>query len=406
MDYSHIKIEWQGEILAIRGYGLQARRLLKPLIEGGATVKLIQDEDYIPPERRIQDKFWLDQLEKSKTLPDQPVRICYCLPNLYKPRQGAINIGYTMWETTCYPREWVPMINQMQGFWVGCNALKQSAINAGIKVPIDVVHATLDTSLWSIDGEVTNLAEIPEGTVKFLFVGDWIPRKNYQDLILSYSTAFNGHKDVALLIKTWSNQPGSEGRKNIENALRFYGDKLIGIDKPKIYLLTDMIEEEKIISLMRGTDVYASVSKGEGFDLPMCQAMSLGKLVVATDFLAHNDYMTVDNSIPVKFTMRPVHDAVAPLYHGYQWWSEPDILDMVSKLRVAYNLVKTDRAKDIGIKARQTIIDMFSEENNTPKLAKSIEKFIEAKDTKEKASDKILKAINPSSVIQLDPTKV
>ena len=43
-DYSNLKFEWCGEILAQVGYGVQARNILKPLIEGGADIKLIPAE--------------------------------------------------------------------------------------------------------------------------------------------------------------------------------------------------------------------------------------------------------------------------------------------------------------------------------------------------------------------------
>lgn len=375
-DYSNIKIGWTGEVLAIRGYATTARRLLKPLIEAGADVKLMPFEPYITPENKIDDPFWLEQIEKSKNKPAAPVHINYCLPTLFKPEQGSINVLNSQWETDTYPREWVPIINSANAFWVGTPSLIESAKRADIKVPLDCVNATIDLSEWTPEGEVTNITEIPENTVKFMFVGDWIPRKNYEDLIIGYMTAFSGHKDVALIIKTWSNQPGAGGKRHIEEAIKHISNKLNGIDRPKIYLVTDMMEEKRLISLMRGTDVYVTVSHGEGFDLPMVQAMALGKLVVGTDFLAHKDYMTVDNSIPVKYTMKPCYGAVAPLYDAYQMWSTPDMSDYISKLRVAYQLVTTDRSKDIGIKARETVNNLFSPEANTPKFVEAIERVM------------------------------
>ena len=60
-DGKDLRIEWRGEILSDIGYGLQARRILKPLIDAGVDVKLIQAEHYIPEERRIKDLFWLEQ---------------------------------------------------------------------------------------------------------------------------------------------------------------------------------------------------------------------------------------------------------------------------------------------------------------------------------------------------------
>lgn len=371
--YKHINIEWSGEILAIHGYGVTARRILKPLIEGGATVKLTQDEDYVPPHKRITDQFWLDQLEKSKLMPDPPIKISYCIPPLFKPRKGAINILSSQWETTHFPKEWIPVINTADRFWVGTPSLKQSALNSGVKVPIGIMNATIDPNEWLPEGPKAGITEIPKGTVKFLFVGDWIPRKNYEDLVIGYLTAFSGVKDTALIIKTWSNLPGIDGRKHIENAIRHISDKIQGIEKPKIYLITDMLPEDQLINLMRDCDSYISVSHGEGFDLPAVQAMSLGKPLISTPFLAHGDYMTLENSFPVKFTISPVYDAAAPLYHAYQLWSKPDMWDLINKMRSVYQAVKEGKVSQYGDKARETIIRLFSPENNTPKIVEEIE---------------------------------
>lgn len=279
-------------------------------------------------------------------------------------------------ETTHFPKEWIPIINSADRFWVGTPSLKQSAINSGVEVPIGLMNATIDSSEWSPEGPISNITEIPKNAVKFMFVADWIPRKNYEELIIGYLTAFSGVTDTALIIKTWSNAPGIAGRKSIEDAIRHFSNKLIGIDKPKIYLVTDLLPEDQLIALMRGADVYTSVSHGEGFDLPMVQAMSLEKLIVSTPFLAHGDYLTLDNSLPVRFTMTPVYDAVAPLYHAYQLWSKPDMWDFINKLRSAYQMVKTGKAKEMGKKAKETVDKLFSPENNTKLIVEEIEKAI------------------------------
>ena len=106
-----LQIEWRGEILSDIGYGLQARRILRPLIERGVDVKLIQAEDYISEERRIKDPWWLEQIAKSQGKPDAPIRICYEIPPVSQYREGAFNIAYCMWETSKYPREWIGKLN-------------------------------------------------------------------------------------------------------------------------------------------------------------------------------------------------------------------------------------------------------------------------------------------------------
>lgn len=389
-DYSDIVIDWQSEITAKMGYGLQTRRMLKPLIEGGANIKLIPDEEYLPPHMKIQDPFWIEQIEKSKSKPDSKLRISYCLPNRYKPNQNAINVGYSMWETNQYPREWASHINKVcDVFFAGCNSLVKSAENAGITVPIIPVNATLDTNTWNPDGPSVSPAEIPKENVKFLFIGNFIPRKNLEQLLLGFAAAFEGYPDVSLIIKTWSQTNDANGKKHISEAIRHLYNKASGLtSKPKVSIISDILDEEQVIRLIRGCDAYVSVSKGEGFDLPMMQAMALEKLIVTTRFLAHSDYLNDTNSMNVKYTLTPCSDAMAPLYDSYQMWSVPDMESYVQSLRLAYRMIRTGGSKQLGKSARETIINTYSNEVNTDKLANIFRDISNGKYKKERENTK------------------
>jgi len=373
-DYSDIHIEWQSEVTAKMGYGLQARRMLKPLIDGGAKVKLIPDEDYLQPHMKIDNPFWNKQIEDSKNMPDAPIRIMYCLPPRYKPEPGRINIGYTMWETTKYPRPWVDIINKTSDiFFAGCDALVDSAKDGGVTRPVIPMNATLDTQEWNPQGPRININEVPQNDVKFLFIGNFIPRKNLEQLLLGFAVAFEGIPDVSLIIKTWSHQNTAEGKKHISDAIRHLLGKASGLSsRPRVSVISDILNEDQIMALIRSCDVYTSVSKGEGFDLPMMQAMSMEKKILTTRFLAHGDYLTDDNSIDVPFTMTPCVDAAAPLYDSYQMWSAPNMEEYINKLRLAYTSVKQGTHKHLGVNARKTIIDKYGVKANTDYLANTI----------------------------------
>jgi glycosyltransferase involved in cell wall biosynthesis len=370
-DYSDLKFDWFSEISSKMGYGLQSRRILRPLIEGGADIKIIPDEDYLPPYNKINDPYWSKIIEESKNKPDSPIRISYCLPHRAKVNPNAINIMYAMWETDCYPREWTNVINGgAQYFFAGCNSLVASAKKAGITCPILPINATIDTKEWSPEGSKLSINEIPDTNVKFLFIGNFIPRKNLEDLLMGFAVAFDGCPDVSLIIKTWSSSNDANGKKHISEAIRHMYGKATGLaNKPKISVISDILDESQIIGLIRNADAYVSVSKGEGFDLPMMQAMSLEKLIVTTRFLAHGDYLDDSNSINVKYSLRPCSDAAAPMYDSYQMWSSPDMDSFISALREAYKQIKDGTAKKLGAEARKTIESKFSEKVNTDRIA-------------------------------------
>ena len=393
MKYKDLKFTWQSEITAVVGYGLQSRRMLKPLIEGGADIKLIPDEDYLPQHMKIDDPFWKEQLELSKSKPDNLIRIHYCLPTRAKPDPNAINIMYCMWETDQYPRQWASIINKnFQVFFAGCNSLVDSAKKANITIPIIPINATLDIKDWDPNGPKLNLNEVPNNYVKFLFIGNFIPRKNIEDLLLGFNVAFEGIQDVALIIKTWSQNNDSSGKKHIADALRHLNNKAVGLSyKPKITLITDILDEDQIKALIRTSNIYITVSKGEGFDLPMMQAMSLEKLIVSDRFLAHGDYLNDQNSIQIKHSLMPCVDAHAPLYDSYQLWSRVDMESYINSLRQAYTVIKEGRQGSYGVAARETIVNNFSEEVNTDKIANIIRSIKYEK--KENIKDTIKKLV-------------
>jgi hypothetical protein len=149
-----------------------------------------------------------------------------------------------------------------------------------------------------------------------------------------------------------------------------------------------------MISLIRGCDVYTSVSKGEGFDLPMMQAMALEKLIVTTRFLAHSDYLTDQNSINVEYTFAPCVDAMAPLYDSYQHWSSPDMESYILSLRRAYMYIKNGTADSIKKNARLTIVEKYSNKVNTEVLANTLRKIMSgAYDTKKNIKESIKKVV-------------
>ena len=358
---SNLKIEWRGEILSDIGYGLQARRILKPLIESGIDVKLIQAEDYVPDHRRITDPYWLKQLEDSKAKPDAPIRISYEIPSVSKYRQGAINIAYVMWETDKYPREWIGKINEADIFFVGCPALVESAKKAGVDKPIYSIMPPLDLDTWCPEGPVLGIDGIKDNDAVFIVNANWIPRKNFGDLLVAFCCAFNGVKDVVLVIKTWGGDNSAEFKRQIKDNVAGRLNSLIHIGRPRVLIVSDILPEAQIVKLMRRADAYVTASHGEGFDLPMVQAMALGKVIVSTRYLAHEYYMNSMNSFIVNHTMVPVVDAKAAGYSADQMWSRPDIGDFMKKLAAAYTLIqsKSGELDDMKAAARRTMEDKF-----------------------------------------------
>jgi glycosyltransferase involved in cell wall biosynthesis len=379
-SYSNIKIEWCGEILAQVGYGVQARNILKPLIEGGADIKLIPAEEYVPENRKIKDPYWTDLIEKSKAKPDAPIRINFSIPPQFRMRQGAYNIGYTLWETNRLPNEWIPIMNQQDHLLVPSPTHLNYYKASGITKPVKVLRPTC--SDVSPEGPKMSINEIPDNTIKFLFSSNWIPRKNHADLITAFCCAFNGVEDVSLIIKSWPIADDVNSKRNIEAGIRHFSDRLRGVNRPRVYLLNDFVDQEKIESIIRMCDVYVSASKAEGYDSASIMAMQMQKIVIGMPFGIKSDYINNRTALVTDFSLEPIIDSAAPGYDAYQMWARPNIESLISCMQQAYQMIKNpgltinsvlDINKDqLEKNARDKILRLYSSEANTSEVASTI----------------------------------
>jgi glycosyltransferase involved in cell wall biosynthesis len=373
--YSDIHIEWRSEINGLTNkYSALSRTILKPLISGGAKVKILLDEDYLQAHHKIQDPYWDKVIQESSNVPDAPVRINHCIPNRIHPIKGKTNISFLNWETTKMPEEWVPLLNNTcDHIFVTCNSLEKVIHESDIRVPVSTIGASIDIDKWTPEGPITTLTGVEKTDVKFLYNANFIPRKNFEDIITSFCLAFDGITDVVLILKTFAAANTAQQKKQVTQAISGMAAKVSGVGKrPKISIVTDLMSETQIISFMRGCDVYVSSSRGEGFDCPLAQAMSMEKLIVSNRFLGHGDCLTDDNSINVDYHLIPAIDPSNPLHKANQRWASNDIDSFISAMQLAYTSIKSGTHKHLKDNARIAAQETFSPEVVADNLANKI----------------------------------
>jgi glycosyltransferase involved in cell wall biosynthesis len=94
-----------------------------------------------------------------------------------------------------------------------------------------------------------------------------------------------------------------------------------------IIVMTEKLTDQQIAKWFQSIDMYVSFSRGEGFALPVVQAMASEVVVAHTGWGGPSDYMEDSKSgLLLPYTMQPVagmpHN---PWYRGNQWWAQVDI---------------------------------------------------------------------------------
>jgi len=138
----------------------------------------------------------------------------------------------------------------------------------------------VDTSVFKpiSQDEKTQLRKkwgIPEDVFLMLNVSaNWGERKGLPQLMLTFKRFLENHKDAMLYLFTNLKENCPQGYDLLAFADELgIADRVVG---PKFNPILDSIEDEALAELLSIADVYVSCAFGEGFGLPLLEAMACG----------------------------------------------------------------------------------------------------------------------------------
>lgn len=331
------------------------RETARALRRQGVDVELVSTEgpgDYLPNlaylEREHPDILALYRAPRAQHA-DRPVAIGR---NLYPPRVEDIEGDWNTlhqyaWEESRIPSEWVDKFNlHLDGITCVSNHVLKILQDSGVAVPMAVSGDGVDH--WE-HVEAASSQDWPGKGFRFLHVSSCFPRKGVDVLLAAYGRAFRRADDVTLIIKTFAN-PHNSVEEDLERLRR--DDP----DYPDVVLLTDDLSEARLKSLYQHCHVFVAPSRAEGFGLPLAEAMLAGLPVITTAWGGQIDFCKPEWSwlIDYRFAHADTHFA-----QSGSVWAEPDVDDLVLKLRVAVGTSTSERAA-MTDRARQFLLAQYS----------------------------------------------
>lgn len=167
--------------------------------------------------------------------------------------------------------------------------------------------------------------------VKLLFVGGTIARKGFDLLLAAYSAAFRKKDSVCLVVKDLGVDTFYRGQTAGDAVAAFQADP----DAPAIEYFHRDWSDADLPRLYAACDVLVHPYRGEGFGLPVLEAMACGLPVVVTTGGSTEDFVppAAGWRIPARvsyFAEDRVGDWPTA---GRPWWLEPDPEALVAILR-------------------------------------------------------------------------
>jgi glycosyltransferase involved in cell wall biosynthesis len=151
---------------------------------------------------------------------------------------------------------------------------------------VHVAPLGVDTTIFKPCSRQANDATV------FTHIGKAEIRKSSCDIVDCFNAAFTEEDDVILYL-SWQN--------------RFYEDmpdwNTYAKESPlghKIQLVPPDIPVAELVKLYQATDCLVSMSKAEGWNMPLLEAMACGCNVIATDCTAQTEFCTNDNCLLIE----------------------------------------------------------------------------------------------------------
>ena len=212
--------------------------------------------------------------------------------NLYPPRVNDLNSRIKMlhaygWEESEIPSQWIDDFNlYLDGITVMSSQVKKHLIDCGFYKPIYVCGLGID-HLHRVSE--SNDIKLDAKSFRFLHISSCFPRKGVNVLLEAYGKAFTIDDDVSLIIKTFKNP-----HNKIYDLIEEY--KRQNANFPHVVVTEEEYSLSQMKSLYKFSHAYVSPSHGEGFGLPIAEAMSLSIPVITTSWGGQLDFVSKENA--------------------------------------------------------------------------------------------------------------
>ncbi len=251
------------------------------------------------------------------------------------------------WEFGALPAEWVREIEAVDEVWVPTHYVREVYIDSGVPAEkVCVVPNGIDPQLFHPGAAPLSLPT--RKRFKFLFVGGTIGRKGPDILLKSYLETFTAKDDVCLVIKDFGGQTFYAGQTMAQAIEQARANPAA----PEILYLNEDLPADQIASLYTACDCLVHPYRGEGFGLPVLEAMACGLPVVVTGGGATDDFAPDLVAYRLPAIRKPLPPWVGNLLLVKPGWLlEPDAAALGARLR--WVTEHRDQARALGRRASE-----------------------------------------------------
>lgn len=288
----------------------------------------------------------------SRLLGEVDVTLRHAYPPSLGPAHGGRVAQFLHWEYGPPPREWVLAQERwIDEVWVASTHVRDGMLEGGMDPDrLALVPLGVDPVRFRPGADPLDLGDRAPG-VRLLFVGGLIWRKGIDLLLAAYLRAFGARDDVTLVLKDF----GGRGPYVPQEAAARVREIQADPRAPRILHLTDSLDDGDMPRLYAACDALVQPYRGEGYGLPIAEAMACGLPAIVPDRGAARDFCDEGTALLVPAREVGMESGMVGgmLIAGRPRVVEVDVPDLVEAMR---SVVRApERAAALGAAASKRI---------------------------------------------------
>jgi hypothetical protein len=235
----------------------------------------------------------------------------------------------------------------------------------------DPVSLYLHTYLWSQDPSLVPDPRSPKAVIRQFIEPIALGLLNETDWPSKAQDIARLEADLKARATLPTAEPTGESAETTRKGKRFsdlYSVSTLLLEHlPNVEVITEPTSEKEVVELYRGCDAFVLLSYGEGWGLPVMQALSMGLPTIATAWSGLKDFMLEDHSFPVPiereeelppWPISPYRFGSAVTTPGMKW-GIPNHEKAVEALRTVFQQRSSPRMLQKKRKARQFAVEQY-----------------------------------------------
>ncbi|MDY0069354.1 MAG: glycosyltransferase [Porticoccaceae bacterium] len=329
LDLTHLDARIEGPWDSSYSLAMVNRELAQALSAAGCGIGLHATEgggDYIPSVDVANRYPAAAKLAEAAARPHQASSVLRLMYPMRLTAMGGVNHVASCygWEESALPAATVRQFNYhahlitTMSTWVA-----RTLIDNGVTTPVVATGIGVD-HLLDVQPDQDSLPDLGDG-LRFLHISSGFPRKGIDVLLNAYGDAFTGDDQVALVIKTFPNP-----HQNVIGQLELWRNR--HSNPPRVTVIEGDITPGAVRALYERCDVLVAPSRGEGFGLPLAEAMVLNTPVITTGGGGQMDFCSATTAWLIDFDFLPAQTHMAM---SDSLWHEPR-RDHLSEIMTAF----------------------------------------------------------------------